>query len=91
MLEIKNYGLNITTQELGGKIYNDIINILKEEDQVLLNFNDVMTMTTFCAKQIFGQLFNELGQEEFNKKIKFEDLNEDLQAIIIHGIENSID
>ena len=47
-------------------------------------------MVTLCAKQIFGQLYKDLGATEFKRRIKLTNANEDIKAVIIEGITNAI-
>ena len=47
-------------------------------------------MTTFCAKQIFGRLYVELGREEYLKRVHLINLSEDVNFIIRIGITNAV-
>lgn len=90
-MDLKNYGSIITEKEIASLVYNDIIKTLKSEESITIDCNGVMTMATFCAKQIFGQLYLELTPIEFNKKINLKNVSEDLELAIRWGILHAIE
>lgn len=90
-LHIKEINIVIASQKIGDQILEKIKNILKEEDSVILNFNEVYSMTTSCAKQIFGKLYIEMGAEDFFSKISIINTIDDLKIIINHGIQKALE
>lgn len=92
VLIINKFGSIISDKNIGIEIYNEIKEKLKNKPpSIEVDFQDVIAMATFCAKQIFGNLYIELGQEEFFDKIKISNANEDIKIIINMGIQNAID
>ena len=47
-------------------------------------------MATFCAKQIFGKLYVDLGSENFFERIEILNASDDLKSIIKIGIQSAI-
>lgn len=84
-IRISKLGKNITNDIVGAQIYEKIKNCL-EQDSVTLDFSDVNVMTTFCAKQIFRPLLEELGEEEFNKRILFKNITPTIEYEINMGL-----
>ena len=49
------------------------------------------TMATYCAKQIFGRLYLELGAEAFFDKIILTNTSNEMKLIIKIGIQNALE
>jgi hypothetical protein len=90
-LELKKYGLIISDQESGEKIYNEVKKQLTNSNKCIIDFVDVKSMATFNAKQIFGKLYLELGSQEFFEKIEIKNASDDLRLIIRLGIQSAIE
>ena len=88
---VKKYGLIISDQESGEKIYKKIRAILDSNKNCVMNFEDVKSMATFNAKQVFGRLYIELGSERFFEKIEIKNASEDLRLIIRLGIQSALE
>lgn len=90
-IKLSNYDTTISSEELGEDILNEIRISLKSDDKVALDFSNIDAITTFCAKQIFGNIYIELGEEEFYKRIGFHNVPEDIQFIITRSIYDAIE
>lgn len=90
-IDLIEYGKLISDKDTGAEIYNKINELLQNNPEVIINLQDVISMATFCAKQIFGELFITLGQDDFLKKIKILNANNDLKIIINMGISSAIE
>ena len=90
-IDLTKYGPIISDKELGEEIYNLLNNSLKSNSIIEVNFDNVISMATFCAKQIFGKLYVDLGAELFFNNIKFLNVNDDLKIIIKMGIQSAIE
>lgn len=90
-IELKKYGALISDQESGIKIYNEIQNELINNQTCVIDCNEVKSMATYNAKQIFGKLYLELGSEVFFDKIEIKGASEDLRLIIMLGIQSAIE
>lgn len=90
-IELKKYGLIISDQNSGKIIYD----IMKEQivlhNKCIVDFQDVKSMATFNAKQIFGKLYLELGSNTFFEKIEIKNASEDLKIIIRLGIQSALE
>ena len=85
-IKIQDFGNNITNEIIGEQIYLKIKENLSS-DEIELDFQKVRVMTTFCAKQIFGRLLKELGQEMFFRKLSFVRADDNIKYIISIGVE----
>lgn len=89
-IEIAKYSSIIANKDLGLAIYKDLSARLRDFDAITLDVGGVDVMTTFCAKQIFGRLYLDLGPEGFYDRIKIVRANDDLRLIIEQSIQNAV-
>jgi len=90
-IELIKFGTMITSNTIGTDIYNLIKQNLNTEDEIEIDISGVKSMATFCAKQIFGALYIDLGSSNFFKRIIITGADEDLKTIIEIGIQNAIE
>jgi hypothetical protein len=90
-IDLITFGPIISDREIGDKIYNLINQNLLKGENVIVDFKDVKSMATYNAKQIFGQLYKDLGPETFFEKIGLQNTSDDLKVIIRMGIENELE
>ena len=89
-LSLDKYSPLISSQEVGEEIHKLLTSELDQHEVIELDLKSIKTMATFCAKQIFGQLYVKLTAEIFFERIKLINVNEDLQMIIRLGILSAI-
>jgi len=90
-ISLKEYGPLLSDKKVGEEILKKIKAAIEKSDIVNIDFIEITSMATFCAKQIFGRLYIELGAEKFFEKIKFLNVNDDLKIIIKMGIQNALE
>ncbi|MFA6151451.1 MAG: STAS-like domain-containing protein [Chitinophagaceae bacterium] len=90
-LILKDFGAIISDQTSGDLIYNKIKEILSKNENCIVDFDNVKSMATFNAKQIFGRLYLELGSDVFFQKLQLENVSDDLRLIIRLGIQSAIE
>ncbi len=88
---LEKFGPIISDKRVGEDIYNQIIEILKSKNEVIVDLDGIISMATFCAKQIFGKLYIELGSEKFFSDVKIKNANNDIKMIINMGINNALE
>ena len=84
-ISLQAYGPIISTEKEGLSIYEMINNELKK-DSVQLDMSGIVSMTTYCAKQIFGKLYNDLGAEKFFEQIQIKNASDSVKLTIRLGI-----
>lgn len=89
-INLNKYAPLITRRELGEEIYTLIKQGLERNDELEVSMSQIVSMTTFCAKQIFGRLYVELGREEYRRRIHLINLSDDVNFIIRIGITNAV-
>ncbi len=89
-IDLSKYAPLITRRELGDEIYSLIKARLDKDGEVVVSMINIVSMTTFCAKQIFGRLYVGMGREEFRQRVHLVNLSEDVKFIIRIGITNAV-
>ncbi len=90
-IDLKNYSPIISDKHTGAKIYNEIKKNEPSKNKVTIDMSSIKSMATFCAKQIFGRLYIELGSECFFKNIIIKGASDDVQSIIKLGIRFAVE
>lgn len=85
-IDLRPFGPSITMASQGEEIYKLIKQNLEKEDGVQLNFDGIVSMTTYCAKLIFGTLYSELTPSVFFQQIELLNLSEGMSRTIREGI-----
>lgn len=90
-LDLTEYGPIISSQSIGEEVYQKIKTMLNDNGKIVINVVNIKSMATFCAKQIFGKLYLELGSHSFYENIEIKGADDDLKTIIQIGIQNALD
>lgn len=85
-VDLNKYGAVINTARLGELCYNDIMRADPTHRQVLVRMKNIVSMTTTRAKQIFGRIYKELGEEKFSNNVVL-DVSDGVFIIIEMGLE----
>lgn len=91
ILQLEKFGPIISDKKIGNDISKLIEKSLQSKKPIEIDFKNVISMATFCAKQIFGKLYIEQGAEFFFENIKMSNVNDDLKVIIKMGIQSAIE
>lgn len=89
-INLSKYAPIISDKSVGEEIYRTILEADPHMQEVEINMQGVISMTTYCAKQVFGRLYNKLGANLFGKNVKFKGVSNDLLLIIKMGIRNAM-
>jgi hypothetical protein len=90
-IDLSNYGPIIGSKTIGDEIYWLIKKEIDKGEQISISLKNIRSMATFCAKQIFGKLYVELGSQLFFEKILITGADNDLKTIIQIGIQHAIE
>lgn len=90
-ISLQNYAPIISNRRVGEEIYQLIMSKNPHRNEVEVDLDKIKSMATYCARQIFGQLYLDLGPERFSKNIIILNATEDVQLIIKLGIKYAIE
>lgn len=88
-IDLTQYGPIIGNEAIAQKIF-DLIFTAVQKEAVEIDMKGIKLMATFCAKQIFGGLYNALGGERFYKNIIILNASDNVKKTIGIGIEMSL-
>lgn len=89
-IDLKKYGPIISSKAVGSEIYELIKSKLSNDKTVIIDLSSIKSMATFCAKQIFGRLYLEMGSKNFFEQISLNGADSDLKTIIQIGIQHAL-
>ncbi len=89
-IALKGYGQVISDSDLGGTILTDIKSALVANHVIDIDFEGVISMATFCSKQIFGSLYVELTPQVFFDRVRLVNVSHDMRTIVRLGIEKAL-
>ena len=89
-IKLIDYNSAITKQSQAKEIYKQIKDNRPNDNVVVVDFDNIETMTIQCAKIIFGQLYIELGPYIFYKNIVIDNCTDNHYSIIDFGIEQAV-
>lgn len=87
---LRQFGTSIVTPERGKEVYDYLKTCYDKEEILVIDMGETISMTTYCARQIFGELYIELGAVKFYNTIKLKNLSEELALVIKMGIRKAI-
>lgn len=87
-ISLKHYAPVISDKEIGAEILTNIRNLNPRDNVVYISMMGIISLTTFCAKQIFGSLYEELGETLYRSNIHITDTTPDIDLIIDMGLES---
>lgn len=90
-IDLKNYSPIISDKNTGEIIYNTIRKNDPSTNKIIVDMSSIKSMATFCAKQIFGRLYIELGSECFFNNIIIKGASDDVKSIIKLGIRFAVE
>lgn len=82
-IRFKDISSSLGTRDLGAKVRGLIIEKVKVNDRVYLDFQDVDVVTNSFADECFGKLRESITTETFKAKIAFLNTNDFVQRVII--------
>lgn len=90
-VSLEKFGAIVSDQEVGGQILSLIKSSLGESESIEIDLSSIKSMATFCAKQIFGELYIKMGPESFFERVKIINASNDIRLLIKIGIQSAIE
>lgn len=85
---MKPHGPLITNEQVAKDIYQKIVEMNPLTENVTIDMRGIITMTTQCAKAIFGQLYKDLGYSLYYQNITIVNKSDTISKIIKMSIED---
>lgn len=91
LINLDSYGPIISSKTVGEEVYELLKRKLGKNKTITIDLKNIKSMATFCAKQIFGRIYVEIGSQQFFERIILKNADDDLKTIIQIGIQHAID
>ena len=84
VIKISDYSpICMTSASTARTVLNDISNMKPSDNEVVLDFDGMISMSCQCINCIFGELIRQIGVEKFEKNLKFKNLSDGLKSLIL--------
>ena len=91
VIKISDYSpICMTSPYTARTVLNDISNMKPSDNEVVIDFDGMVSMTCQCIKCIFGELVHQIGVEKFKKNLIFKNLSEGLETMILMAVNEKL-
>lgn len=91
VVSFQEYAPSLSDKSKAQKIYEKIKELDPSNNEIIVDFNGLMAMTTICARMIFGRLYVELGGETFKKNLLLKNAIEPIRIVMKWGISKEVE
>lgn len=91
VIKISDYSpICMTSPYTARTVLSDISNMKPSDNEVVIDFDGMISMSCQCINAIFGELFRQIGIENFKKKLIFKNLSEGLESMILMIVNENL-
>ena len=84
VIKISDYSpICMTSAYTARTVLNDISNMKPSDNEVVIYFDGMVSMSCQCINTIFGELVRQIGVERFKKNLIFKNLSDALKSLIL--------
>ena len=80
----------MTSPHTARTVLNDISNMKPSDNEVVIDFDGMVTMSCQCINCIFGELVRQIGVENFKKNLIFKNLSDGLKSLILMIVNENL-
>ena len=83
VIKISDYSpICMTSPYTARTVLSDISNMKPSDNEVVIDFDGMVSMSCQCINCIFGELIRQIGVEKFKKNLIFKNLSDGLKSFI---------
>ena len=71
-------------------VLSDISNMKPSDNEVVIDFDGMVSMSCQCINCIFGELVRQIGVENFKKNLIFKNLSDGLKSLILMIVNENL-
>ena len=91
VIKISDYSpICMTSAYTARTVLNDISNMKPSDNEVVIDFDGMVSMSCQCINVIFGELVKQIGVEKFEKNLIFKNLSDGLKSLILMIIKENL-
>ena len=84
VIKISDYSpICMTSPYTARTVLNDISNMKPSDNEIVIDFDGMVSMTCQCINCIFGELIRQIGVEKFKKNLIFKNLSDGFKSLIL--------
>ena len=91
VIKISDYSpICMTSAYTARTVLNDISNVNPSDNEVVIDFEGMVSMSCQCINAIFGELVKQIGVEKFEKNLIFKNLSDALKSLILMIVNENL-
>ena len=91
VIKVSDYSLICMTSPYTAKtVLSDISNMNPSDNEVVIDFDGMVSMSCQCINTIFGELIRQIGVEKFKKNLIFKNLSDGFKSLILMIIKENL-
>ena len=91
VIKISDYSpICMTSVYTARTVLNDISNMKPSDNEVVIDFDGMVSMSCQCINAIFGELIRQIGVEKFKKNLIFKNLSDGLESLILMIVNENL-
>ena len=91
VIKISDYSpICMTSAYTARTVLNDISNMKPSDNEVVIDFDGMVSMSCQCINCIFGELIRQIGVEKFKKNLIFKNLSDTLKSLILMIVNENL-
>ena len=91
VIKISDYSpICMTSPYTARTVLSDISNMKPSDNEVVIDFDGMISMSCQCINCIFGELIRQIGVEKFKKNLIFKNLSDGLESLILMIVNEKI-
>ena len=84
VIKISDYSpICMTSPHTARTVLNDISTMMPSDNEVVIDFDGMVSMSCQCINAIFCELVKQIGVEKFEKNLIFKNLSDALKSLIL--------
>ena len=91
VIKISDYSpICMTSSHMARSVLNDISNMKPSDNEVVIDFDGMVSMSCQCINAIFGELIRQIGVEKFKKNLILKNLSDALKSLILIVVNENL-
>ena len=80
----------MTSPHTARTVLNDISNMKSSDNEVVIDFDGMVSMSCQCINTIFGELIRQIGADKFKKNLILKNLSDVLKSLILMIVNENL-
>ena len=88
--DMKEFAPLFVDKDKATRIFSEIMALDPKNNMITVDLTGIISMTTICAKLIFGRLYKILGADVYHRNVHFIGKSEGVDLVIKMGIASAL-